>query len=74
MTARAVTFRVVDEAGNSLNHVKIAANERPGDNIDICVEKRLAEANSKRGKWASDYFRDETLIVIPCDAQGFPLK
>lgn len=70
----ACTFRVVDEAGRTINYVHIAESERPGDTLEIQIAKRLEKANKLRNGWASDYFKNDKLSVIPCDAQGRPIK
>lgn len=70
----ASTFRIVDEKGNCINHIRFAESERDGDDLDTRIAKRLASAQKKRNQWASDYLRNDKLTIVPCDAQGAPIK
>jgi hypothetical protein len=67
------TFRVCDKQGQTLNHVKLAATERPSDPYEVFVEKRRAEAEQKRQGWMSTVYPGESLVVVACDSQGHPL-
>jgi hypothetical protein len=71
---KASTFRIMDDKGNCINHIKMADSERDGDDFYTRIAKRLADAQKKRNKWAGDYLRDEKLTIVLCDAQGYPVK
>lgn len=73
MKEEASTFRVMDEAGNTLNFVHTAEKEQPSDSMATRVERRKAEAERKMGQWLATHFPLEKLRVVPCDSIGKPL-
>lgn len=73
----ASTFRVVGSNGGTMNLIKTASTENPSDAHEVRVEKRRQEAELKRQQWYYNYFSclgiDETLSIVACDSQGYPL-
>ena len=67
------TFKIIDQDGAVLNHIKYAASERDTDPAEVATEKRRAEALHKKQAWLTKYDPNLRLSIVECADRGYPL-
>ena len=68
MTVKELTYKVMDDRGNVINHVVTASSEQGSDEVETRNEKRRAEAMLKMTKWLATHFKGDNLEVVAFDA------